>query len=92
MDCSPRRSCCQRQVAGSKLLGSSLLGLKPMTGLEQVLLQDHKFFDSADWALSKQGVKTEQQQQQPAPSQLEPKLAPTGTAAPRRASHLGDEG
>jgi len=54
-------------------------------------LQEHKFFDSADWALSKQGVKTEQQlQQQPPVSHLTPKLAPSDQA-PRRASHLGDE-
>ena len=55
------------------------------------LLQEHKFFDSADWALSKQGIKTEQQlQQQPPASNLTPKLGPSDQA-PRRASHLGDE-
>jgi hypothetical protein len=51
--------------------------------------QDHKYFDSADYQLAKQGVQTAE-----APplggSQLAPKLAKS--AAPvRRASHLGDE-
>lgn len=54
--------------------------------------KEHKFFDSADWALQKQGVK-------PAdglvPGQsvsgLEPKLEPTAVP-PRRISHLGGEG
>ena len=53
--------------------------------------QEHKFFDSADWALSKQGVKSEQQQI-PAASHLEPKLTPSDNQPPRRASHLGEEG
>ena len=54
-------------------------------------LQEHKFFDSADWALSKQGVKSEQQQI-PAASHLEPKLTPSDHQPARRASHLGEEG
>ena len=51
-------------------------------------LQDHKFFDSADWALSKQGVKPENKQDM---QNLEPKLEPT-VVPPRRISQLGGEG
>ena len=50
-------------------------------------MQDHKFFDSADWALSKQGVKTENKQDT---TGLEPKLEPTAMR-PRRTSHLGED-
>lgn len=50
--------------------------------------QDHKFFDSADWALSKQGVKTENKQD--SFGKLEPKLEPT-VVRPRRVSHLGED-
>ena len=53
----------------------------------QTELQDHKFFDSADWALSKQGVKTENKQDT---TGLEPKLEPTAMR-PRRTSHLGED-
>ena len=53
------------------------------------LLQDHKFFDSADWALSKQGVKTENKQDV-FDKNLEPKLEPT-IVRPRRTSHLGED-
>lgn len=47
-----------------------------------LLPQDRKHFDSADWQLSKQGVRT-------APPQLEPKLNPSAPPA-RRSSQLGD--
>eukprot|EP00891_Asterochloris_glomerata_P002181 jgi/Astpho2/2181/Aster-03172 len=50
--------------------------------------KDHKFFDSADWALSKQGVKPESKQDM---QNLEPKLEPT-VVPPRRISQLGGEG
>ena len=53
--------------------------------------QDHKFFDSADWALQKQGVKTDAQVaavEAPPPS-LPPKLEPM-PLKPRRSSHLGE--
>ena len=55
--------------------------------MQQVNVQDHKFFDSADWALSKQGVKTENKQDT---TGLEPKLEPTAMR-PRRTSHLGED-
>lgn len=53
--------------------------------------QDHKFFDSADWALQKQGVKTDEQVAavEPPPTQLPPKLEPM-PFKPRRSSHLGE--
>ncbi len=54
-----------------------------------VLQQDHKYFDSADWALSKQGIKTEQVAAQEQ-SGLEHKLEPS-VPHPRRTSHLGEE-
>ncbi len=53
-------------------------------------VQEHKFFDSADWALNKEaaaksgGPAPEQQPPQP---QLPPKLEPTPLPA-RRISHL----
>ncbi|KAL6779579.1 hypothetical protein ACKKBG_A12845 [Auxenochlorella protothecoides x Auxenochlorella symbiontica] len=47
--------------------------------------RDHKYFDSADWALSKQGSG------QPPPSQgLEPKLGPSAVPG-RRVSQLGQQ-
>ncbi len=51
--------------------------------------QDHKYFDSADYQLAKQGV---QNAEAPAfaASQLAPKLEKSA-APPRRASHLGEE-
>lgn len=55
-----------------------------------VALQDHKFFDSADWALSKQGVKTENKQDVFDKEKLEVKLEPTAVR-PRRTSHLGED-
>ena len=57
------------------------------TEKHKLFLQDHKFFDSADWALSKQGVKTENKQDS---FGLEPKLEPT-VVRPRRTSHLGED-
>jgi hypothetical protein len=53
--------------------------------------QDHKFFDSADWALQKQGVKTDSAAAAvgPPPTALPPKLEPT-FVKPRRSSHLGE--
>ena len=58
--------------------------------------KEHKFFDSADWALAKQGVKAADTlapvgQASEADAALEPKLEPT-TMPPRRISHLGGEG
>lgn len=55
-----------------------------------VPLQDHKFFDSADWALSKQGVKSENKQDVFDKEKLEFKLEPTAVR-PRRTSHLGED-
>ncbi|KAL3152042.1 hypothetical protein ABBQ32_001155 [Trebouxia sp. C0010 RCD-2024] len=58
---------------------------------KKLMPKDHKFFDSADWALSKQGVKTENKQDVFDKDQkLEVKLEPTAVR-PRRTSHLGDE-
>lgn len=59
------------------------------TARRRAPLQDHKYFDSADWALSKQ-----QQQPQPAGGpangqQLAPKMEPSHFP-PRRASQLGE--
>lgn len=55
---------------------------------KKLMPKDHKFFDSADWALSKQGVKPESKQDM---QNLEPKLEPT-VVPPRRISQLGGEG
>ena len=70
-----------RHPSGSDTHNGSLLSLP-------AALQDHKFFDSADWALSKQGVKPENKQDM---QNLEPKLEPT-VVPPRRISQLGGEG
>ena len=50
--------------------------------------QEHKFFDSADWAMNKEAA-AKQGQPAPPPSeeQLKPKLEPTPLPA-RRISHL----
>lgn len=48
--------------------------------------KDHKFFDSADWALSQQGQGGQANSQQG----LEPKLGPTELPG-RRTSHLGPQ-
>ncbi|KAK9865866.1 hypothetical protein WJX84_007971 [Apatococcus fuscideae] len=61
-------------------------GLQPK---KKLMPKDHKYFDSADWALSKQGIKTEQVAAQEQ-SSLEPKLEPS-VPHPRRTSHLGEE-
>ncbi|KAA6426692.1 MAG: hypothetical protein FRX49_03802 [Trebouxia sp. A1-2] len=58
-----------------------------MGAKKKLMPKDHKFFDSADWALSKQGVKTENKQDA---FGLEPKLEPTAVR-PRRTSHLGED-
>ncbi|KAK9829790.1 hypothetical protein WJX72_007932 [[Myrmecia] bisecta] len=68
------------------LLKAKYGGLQPK---KKLMPKDHKFFDSADWALAKQGVKTESSVMADS-HRLEPKLEPT-VAAPRRVSHLGDE-
>lgn len=52
-------------------------------------MQDHKYFDSADYQLAKQGVQSAEAPGLPG-SQLAPKLAKSA-APPRRASHLGEE-
>lgn len=52
-------------------------------------LQEHKFFDSADWAMNKEAA-AKTGQPAPPPSQeekLKPKLEPTPLPA-RRVSHL----
>ena len=51
--------------------------------------QEHKFFDSADWAMNKEAAAKQVQQGQPPPpqEQLPPKLEPTPLPA-RRISHL----
>jgi hypothetical protein len=51
--------------------------------------QERKIFDSADWALSKQGVKVEAPTTKE-PSVLQHKTEPT-VPGPRRISLLGDE-
>ena len=59
------------------------------------VVQEQKFFDSADWQLQKQGVKLPEQPATPT-GPLAPRLAPKqapinlGTKGRRRASHLGD--
>jgi len=67
------------------------LAKKKMMPKQMSRAQDHKFFDSADWALQKQGVKTDEQVAAagPPPTALPPKLEPT-LMKPRRTSHLGD--
>lgn len=53
--------------------------------------QDHKFFDSADWALAKQGVRPPDTLAPVPPiAELEPKMNPTAVP-PRRISHLGGD-
>ncbi len=52
-----------------------------------VALQEHKFFDSADWALNKEAAAKQGQPPPQAPPQLPPKLEPTPLPA-RRISHL----
>lgn len=65
---------------------------------KKIMPKDHAYFDSADWALSKQGVKPDDSaggQSGQAASLLLPKLAPQSQPEmveprPRRSSHLGD--
>lgn len=57
--------------------------------------QERNYFDSADWALSKQGRKPENMAGAapgPPPTELPPKLEPGNSDAlkPRRSSHLGE--
>lgn len=58
-------------------------------------LQERNYFDSADWALSKQGKKPENMAGAapgPPPTALPPKLEPNSSdhLKPRRSSHLGE--
>lgn len=59
-------------------------------------LQERNYFDSADWALSKQGKKPENvagAAPGPPPTALPPKLEPNSVPdalRPRRSSHLGE--
>ncbi|KAK9828148.1 hypothetical protein WJX74_000757 [Apatococcus lobatus] len=63
-------------------------GLQPK---KKLMPKDHKYFDSADWALSKQGIKTEQvAAQEQSGVEPKPKLEPS-IPHPRRTSHLGEE-
>lgn len=63
-------------------------GLQPK---KKLMPKDHKYFDSADWALSKQGIKTEQvAAQEHSGVEPKPKLEPS-IPHPRRTSHLGEE-
>lgn len=52
-------------------------------------VQDHKYFDSADWALSKQLPAGGTVQQQENGQRLAPKMEPS-QFPPRRASQLGE--
>ena len=81
-----RKSLCQRFV---RFQNAQQSGSVPQITERSATVQDHKFFDSADWALSKQGVKTENKQDAFDKS-LEPKLEPTAVR-PRRTSHLGED-
>jgi len=61
-----------------------------VAGLLSSDVQEHKFFDSADWALNKEAAA---KKGVPAPrhvpeEQLKPKLEPTTVPGPRRISHL----
>jgi len=72
----------------------------PVIVLEQIctphMLQERNYFDSADWALSKQGKNPENiagAAPGPPPTALPPKLEPSAADThlkPRRSSHLGD--
>jgi cAMP-regulated phosphoprotein/endosulfine conserved region len=58
-------------------------------------VQERNYFDSADWALSKQGRKPENMAGAapgPPPTALPPKLEPSVSdiLKPRRSSHLGE--
>lgn len=59
-----------------------------------LVLQEQKFFDSADWQLQKQGVKGPEQPATPTgplPARLAPKNSDVqGSKGRRRASHLGE--
>lgn len=61
----------------------------------KIMPKDHAYFDSADWALSKQGVKPADSaggQVGQATTALPPRLAPQAPEElrPRRSSHLGE--
>ncbi len=66
------------------------LCVHPLTALRS---QERNYFDSADWALSKQGKKPENvagAAPGPPPPALPPKLEPNDPLKPRRSSHLGE--
>lgn len=68
-----------------ELLKKKYGGLKPKN---QLLPKEHKFFDSADWALAKEGKKPENAHENPA--ELVPKLEPTPLPT-RRVSNMNME-
>jgi hypothetical protein len=60
---------------------------------KKLMPKERNYFDSADWALSKQGKKPENiagAAPGPPPTALPPKLEPSDHLKPRRSSHLGD--
>ncbi|KAG1658170.1 hypothetical protein FOA52_006931 [Chlamydomonas sp. UWO 241] len=66
-------------------------GMKPKKKGGALAHKEHKFFDSADWAMNKEAAAKTGQHGQPAPAPaeeaLKPKLEPTPLPA-RRISHL----
>jgi len=63
-------------------------GLKPKKkGGALGASKEHKFFDSADWAMNKEAAAKQGQPPPPPQEQLQPKLEPTPLPA-RRISHL----
>lgn len=68
------------------LLKAKYGNLKPK---KKLIPKEHKYFDSADWALAKQGVKTEQAALSGIQEGLEPRVEPI-VVPPRRISHLGE--
>jgi hypothetical protein len=71
------------QLDQENLLREKYEGLLPK---KKMLSKQQKFFDSADWALSKQ--QQEKAVQQPSTTPLHPKLAPTVPASHKSLSHL----
>eukprot|EP00201_Polytomella_parva_P006951 CAMPEP_0175078320 /NCGR_PEP_ID=MMETSP0052_2-20121109/24031_1 /TAXON_ID=51329 ORGANISM="Polytomella parva, Strain SAG 63-3" /NCGR_SAMPLE_ID=MMETSP0052_2 /ASSEMBLY_ACC=CAM_ASM_000194 /LENGTH=95 /DNA_ID=CAMNT_0016348185 /DNA_START=32 /DNA_END=319 /DNA_ORIENTATION=+ len=59
-------------------------GLKPK---KKLLPKDHKFFDSADWALNKEANKGDKAVS-PESETLPPRLEPIQATGARRATHL----
>lgn len=77
------------ESAQEALLKAKYGGLLPK---KKVAPRDHKYFDSADWALSKQaggGAGAPPPQQQAPGARLEPKMNPSQAPA-RRTSQLSE--